>query len=88
MVRRCGRLQQPAKLALTLDRVMVDLQIVSLTTSRVVARGGSHKKCNWRCIAGGSSEGAVSGDLAAGGKGALIGSGIGATTVFPPARGT
>ena len=86
VVRRSGRLRHPGELGLTLDRVTVDQQIVSLTTSRVVARGGSHKKRNWGWIGGGTGGGAVIGALAAGGKGALIGSGIGAvagtTTAF------
>ena len=83
---RSGRLHHPGELALTLDRVTVDQQIVMLNTSRVVARGGSHKKRNWGWIGGGTGGGALIGALAAGGKGALIGSGIGAaagtTTAF------
>jgi len=51
-----------------------------------VAHGGSHKRRNWGWIGGGTGGGAVIGALAAGGKGALIGSGIGAaagtTTAF------
>ena len=61
-------------------------QIVRLRTGHVVARGGSHKKRNWGWIGGGTGGGAVVGALAAGGKGALIGSGIGpvagTTTAF------
>lgn len=86
VARHSGRLHHPGELGLTLDRVTVDQQIVTLTTSRVVARGGSHKKRNWGWIGGGTGGGAVIGALAAGGKGALIGSGIGAaagtTTAF------
>jgi hypothetical protein len=86
VARRSGRLRHPGELGLTLDRVTIDQQIVSLNTSRVVARGGSHKKRNWGWIGGGTGGGAVIGALAAGGKGALIGSGIGAaagtTTAF------
>ncbi len=78
VARRSGRLRHPGELGLTLDRVTVDQQIISLTTSRVVARGRSHKKRNWGWIGGGTGGGAVIGALAAGGKGALIGSGIGA----------
>jgi hypothetical protein len=66
--------------------VTVDQQIILLNTSQVVARGRSHKKRNWGFIGGGTGGGAVIGALAAGGKGALIGSGIGAaagtTTAF------
>ena len=47
IARRSGRLHHPGQLALTLDRVTVDQQIVNLTTARVSARGGSHKKRNW-----------------------------------------
>lgn len=86
VARRSGRLRHPGELGLTLDRVTVDQQIVSLNTSHVVARGGSHKKRNWGWIGGGTGGGAVIGALAAGGKGALIGGGIGAaagtTTAF------
>jgi hypothetical protein len=85
-VRRSGRLHHPGQLALTLDRVTVDQQIVDLTTSHIAARGASHKKRNWGWIGGGSGGGALLGALAAGGKGALIGGGIGAvagtTTAF------
>jgi hypothetical protein len=86
VARHSGRLHHPGELGLTLDRVTIDQQIISLTTSRVVARGRSHKKRNWGWIGGGTGGGAVIGALAAGGKGALIGSGIGAaagtTTAF------
>jgi len=78
VARRSGRLRHPGELGLTLDRVTVGQQIITLTTSRVVARGRSHKKRNWGWIGGGTGGGAVIGALAAGGKGALIGSGIGA----------
>ena len=85
-VRRSGRLHHPGVLGLTLDKVTVNQQIIPLTTAHVVARGGSHKKRNWAWIGGGSGGGALIGALAAGGKGALIGSGIGAaagtTTAF------
>ena len=86
VARHSGRLHHPGQLGLTLDRVTVDNQIVLLNTSHVVARGGSHKKRNWGWIGGGTGGGALIGALAAGGKGALIGSGIGAaagtTTAF------
>lgn len=59
---------------------------VALVTSNVVAHGASHKKRNLSWIGGGTGGGALIGALAAGGKGALIGSGIGAaagtTTAF------
>lgn len=86
LVRRSGRLRHPGALGLTLDKVTVNQQIIPLATAHVVARGGSHKKRNWAWIGGGSGGGALIGALAAGGKGALIGSGIGAaagtTTAF------
>jgi hypothetical protein len=86
VARHSGRLHHPGELGLTLDRVTVDQQIITLTTSRMVASGRSHKKRNWGWIGGGTGGGAVIGALAAGGKGALIGSGIGAaagtTTAF------
>jgi outer membrane murein-binding lipoprotein Lpp len=86
VARRSGRLHHPGQLGLTLDRVTVDQQIILLNTSHIVARGKSHKRRNWGWIGGGTGGGAVIGALAAGGKGALIGSGIGAaagtTTAF------
>ena len=86
VARRSGRLHHPGALGLTLDSVTVGQQTIPLATSNVVARGGSHKKRNWAFIGGGTGGGAVIGALAAGGKGALIGSGIGAaagtTTAF------
>ena len=85
-VRRSGRLHHPGQLAFTLDRVTIDQHSVNLSTGRVAARGGSHKKRNWGWIGGGTGGGALLGALAAGGKGALIGGGIGAvagtTTAF------
>jgi hypothetical protein len=86
LARRSGRLRHPGELGLTLDTVTVGQQQVPLTTSNIIARGGSHKKRNLAWIGGGSGGGALIGALAAGGKGALIGSGIGAaagtTTAF------
>ncbi len=86
VARRSGRLRHPGELGLTLDSVLVNNQQVPLTTSDIIARGGSHKKRNLGWIGGGTGGGAIIGALAAGGKGALIGSGIGAvagtTTAF------
>jgi len=84
--RRSGRLRHPGELALTLDSVTVGDHHVPIQTSNVVAYGGSHKKRNLAWIGGGTGGGALIGALAAGGKGALIGSGVGAaagtTTAF------
>jgi hypothetical protein len=86
VARRSGRLHHPGELGLTLDTVVIGQENVPLVTSSVVARGGSHKKRNLGWIGGGTGGGALVGALAAGGKGALIGSGIGAaagvTTAF------
>jgi len=86
LARPSGRLRHPGELGLTLDTVTVGQQQIPLTTSNIIARGGSHKKRNLAWIGGGSGGGALIGALAAGGKGALIGSGIGAaagtTTAF------
>jgi len=83
---RSGRLRHPGRLALTLDSIVMNEHVVPLTTSEVIARGGSHKKRNLGWIGGGTGGGALIGALAAGGKGALIGSGVGAaagtTTAF------
>jgi hypothetical protein len=84
--RRSGRLRHPGELALTLDSVTVGDHHLPIQTSNVVAYGGSHKKRNLAWIGGSTGGGALIGALAAGGKGALIGSGIGAaagtTTAF------
>jgi hypothetical protein len=81
-----GRLHHPGELGLALDSVTVGQQNIPLATSSVVARGRSHKKRNWTLIGGGTGGGALIGALAAGGKGTLIGSAIGAaagtTTAF------
>jgi hypothetical protein len=81
-----GRLRHPGSLGLTLDSMIINDRHIPLATTEVVAHGGSHKKRNWGYIGGGTGGGAVIGALAAGGKGALIGSGIGAaagtTTAF------
>lgn len=86
VARRSGRLHHPGELGLTLDTVVIGQENVPLFTSNVVARGASHKKRNLGWIGGGTGGGALVGALAAGGKGALIGSGIGAaagvTTAF------
>jgi hypothetical protein len=86
VARHSGRLHHPGELGLTLDTVTVGQENIPLATSSVVARGRSHKKRNWALIGGGTGGGALIGALAAGGKGALIGSGIGAaagtTTAF------
>lgn len=83
---RSGRLRHPGELGVTLDSVTVDKRELALRTSNIVVRGGSHKKRNLAWIGGGTGGGALIGALAAGGKGALIGSGIGAaagtTTAF------
>ncbi len=90
VARRSGRLHHPGELGLTLDSVYINNQEISLATSHIVARGKSHKKRNWGWIGGGTGGGALIGALAAGGKGALIGSGIGAaagtTTAFITGR--
>lgn len=86
LARRSGRLRHPGELGVTLDSITVGQDNVHLATSSVVVRGGSYKKRNWAFIGGGTGGGALIGALAAGGKGALIGSGIGAaagtTTAF------
>ena len=76
--RRSGRLRHPGELALTLDHITVGNQQIRVLTSSIAVRGGSHKKRNLGWIGGGTGGGALIGALAAGGKGALIGSGIGA----------
>jgi hypothetical protein len=85
-VQRSGRLRHPGELGLALDTMLLNEQKIPISTSSVVARGGSHKKRNLAWIGGSTGGGALIGALAGGGKGALIGSGIGAaagtTTAF------
>ncbi len=78
VARRSGRLHHPGEIGLTLDSVVIGQRRIRLATANVVARGASHKKRNWGWIGGGTGGGALIGGLAAGGKGLLIGSGIGA----------
>lgn len=78
VARRSGRLHHPGEIGLTLDSVTLGQQKIPVTTSDVIARGGSHKKRNLGWIGGGTGGGALIGALAGGGKGALIGGGIGA----------
>ncbi len=78
IARRSGRLHHPGELGLTLDSVTVGQQSIAIATSSFVSQGGSHKKRNLAWIGGGTGGGAVIGALAAGAKGTLIGSGIGA----------
>jgi len=77
--RSSGRLKNPGYLSLTLDSIRTpDGRWVGIDTSRVSAKGKSHKKRNIALIGGGSGVGAVIGAIAGGGKGAAIGAAAGA----------
>ncbi|PSH03757.1 MAG: hypothetical protein CXZ00_10415 [Acidobacteria bacterium] len=73
-----GRLRHPGMLQLELSSMRVAGKEVAITTSKVTARGASHKKRNLAWIGGGAGGGALLGGLMGGGKGALIGSAVGA----------
>jgi hypothetical protein len=83
-----GHLQDPGYLRLTLDKVSLNGKAVSLQTSSVFAKGGSHEKRNLEMIGGGAGAGALIGGLAGGGKGALIGTAVGAAGGTGVAYGT
>jgi hypothetical protein len=73
-----GHLQHPGMIQLALDSITINNKPVSVTSSSVIARGGSHEKRNLAWIGGSTAGGALIGGLAGGGKGALIGSAVGA----------
>lgn len=73
-----GRLHDPGYLRIALVSLQLAGKPVAIETSSIFAKGGSHEKRNLGMIAGGTGAGALIGGLAAGGKGALLGSAIGA----------
>ena len=83
-----GHLQDPGYLRLTLDKVSLNGKAVSLQTSSIFVKGGSHEKRNLEMIGGGAGAGALIGGLAGGGKGALIGTAVGAAGGTGVAYGT
>jgi hypothetical protein len=84
-----GRLEHPGMLQLELSSIRAEGREVAISTSRVTARGASHKKRNLGWIGGGAGGGALLGGLLGGGKGALIGglAGAGAGTATAAATG-
>jgi len=83
-----GRLHKPGYLRITLSSIDVKGKPAEIETSSVLVQGGSHKKRNWAIIGGSTAGGALIGGLAGGGKGALIGSAIGAGGSTGVAYGT
>jgi hypothetical protein len=77
IARHSGRLHHPGELGLTLVSVAVQGKDIPVETSRVYAKGKSHKKRNLTAIGGGAGAGAVIGGIAGGGAGAAIGSAVG-----------
>jgi hypothetical protein len=73
-----GRLHDPGYLKVTLTAISLNGKSLSMQTSSIFAKGGSHEKRNLAMIGGGAGGGALIGGIAGGGKGALIGSLIGA----------
>jgi hypothetical protein len=84
-----GRLEHPGMLTLELSSIQLRGKEVAINSSRITARGASHKKRNLGWIGGGAGGGALLGGLMGGGKGALIGgaAGAGAGTVTAAATG-
>jgi hypothetical protein len=84
-----GRLEHPGLLSLELDSIQVAGRSVAIRTSRITAKGASHKTRNLSWIGGGAGGGALLGGLMGGGKGALIGgaAGAGAGTATAAATG-
>ena len=76
-------------LQLELSSIRLRGREIAISTSRVTARGASHKTRNLSWIGGGAGGGALLGGLMGGGKGALIGSvaGAGAGTATAAATG-
>jgi hypothetical protein len=73
-----GRLHVPARLSVALSSVEVDGKSYDIDTNTIGKTGPNHNKRNLGFIGGGAAGGALIGGLARGGKGALIGSAIGA----------
>ncbi len=84
-----GRLEHPGFLSLELDSIQIQGKNVPVHTSRVSAKGASHKTRNLSWIGGGAGGGALLGGLMGGGKGAAIGAaaGAGAGTATAAATG-
>lgn len=73
-----GRLNNPARLELTLTSVEVGGSSYDIDTSDSKTVGKSHKKRNIIFIGGGTAAGAIIGGIVGGGKGAAIGGALGA----------
>lgn len=73
-----GRLHAPGYLRIALVSIKVDGKPLTIQTSSLFVKGGSHQKRNLAMIGGGTGAGALIGGLAGGGKGVLIGSAVGA----------
>jgi hypothetical protein len=76
--RRSGHLKDPGMIQIALSSISIEDKAVPVSSSSVVAKGGSHKKRNVAIIGGSTAGGALLGGLMGGGKGALIGGAVGA----------
>lgn len=74
-----GRLKRPASITLTLTNIMGTRGAGGLQTQALQIDGKSHGVRNVALIGGGAAAGAVLGGVADGGKGALIGTAVGAS---------
>ena len=83
-----GRLKDPGYLRVALTRIDVRGTSVSVASSSIFVKGGSHEKRNLAMIGGGAAAGALIGGVAGGGKGALIGTGAGGAAGTAGAYGT
>jgi hypothetical protein len=77
-VRESGHMHNAGYLRITLSTVTLNGKTVPLQTNSVFVSGGSYKKRNLAFIGGGAGGGALLGALIDGGKGAAVGSMVGA----------
>jgi len=74
-----GRLHAPGQVSIRLTSIqLANGKTLALSTSAFREKGKSHTKSNVTKIGGGAAAGAVIGGIADGGKGALIGTAVGA----------
>jgi hypothetical protein len=76
--RRSGHLHAPGYLRITLATISLNGKHIPLQTSSIFVQSRSHRQRNLAMIGGGAGAGALFGGLAADGKGALIGTALGA----------
>jgi hypothetical protein len=83
-----GELQDPGYLRLTLSNMVVNGNVIPLTTSTIFAKGRSHEKRDLAMVGGSADAETLPGGVAGGGKGALIGTTDGTTDGIPTTYAT